>query len=388
MTEEVLIQLLGFKELTVLGRETTRSIPATADPASMGRELVVRYVLEGSLRIAGPELRVTSRLVEAGSDAVLWARTYTEDLRARSMFAVQEDIAQQVASAVAQPYGVIFQTDLRKTANLPPDDLEAYACTLRFYLYRAELSPELHALVRGCLKRAVSRFPGYSTAWAMLSLVEIDEERFQFNDTRGETAPPIERALAAARRAVALDADNVRALQALTLALFFHGDVEAAVRVGELALSSHPNDSELLSEFGLRVAMTGEWQRGRELVEQAFARNPANSGYYHAVLALIAYMQGDQDVAIAEIRQANLEKFPDYHGVAAVVYARAGLLAEARTAAARFAQLRPAFVANLDAELARRNMRAEDRTRLANDLRRAGLLVPDAAAAGGPPGPS
>ena len=81
---------------------------------------------------------------------------------------------------MAQPYGVVFRSDLQKTANQPPDDLEAYACTLRFYVYRAEPSPEAHALVRGCLERAVARFPGYATAWAMLSLLALDEDRFAF----------------------------------------------------------------------------------------------------------------------------------------------------------------------------------------------------------------
>ena len=389
LTEDILTQLSRFRELTVLGRETTRSVPAAADWAATARELAVRYVLAGSLRVAGPEVRVTSRLMDTDTGTVLWAHTYAENLRAKDLFAIQEDMARQVTTAVAQPYGIIFRTDLQKTANQPPADLEAYACTLRFYLYRAELSPELHALVRSCLERAVARFPGYATAWAMLSLLELDEGRFALNP-EPDAPDPVERALRAARRAVELDADNARALQALMMALFFHRDVEEAVRIGELALAANPNDSELLSEFGLRIALTGEWQRGRELVERALARNPAYAGYYHAVLALIAHMQRDHDRALTEIRQANLEKFSLYHAVAAIIYAERGLMSEARAAAARFAELHPTFLKNLGAELAKRNVRPEDRARLARGLRAAGLPVPDTAAAGAakPPGPS
>ena len=130
-------------------------------------------MVTGSLRLSGPEVRVTSRLVDTGTGTVLWAQTYEEDLRAKELFAIQEDIAQQVATAVAQPYGVVFRSELQRTADQPPDDLEAYACTLRFYVYRAEPSPEAHALVRKCLERAVARFPGYATAWAMLSLIAL-----------------------------------------------------------------------------------------------------------------------------------------------------------------------------------------------------------------------
>ena len=181
VTEEILTKLSRFKDLAVLGGKSARSLPATADPQSIARELAARYLVTGSLRLSGPEMRVTSRLVDAGTGTVLWAQTYEENLRAKELFAIQEDIAQQVATAVAQPYGVVFRSELQRTADQPPDDLEAYACTLRFYVYRAEPSPESHALVRKCLERAVARFPGYATAWAMLSLLALDEDRFAFN---------------------------------------------------------------------------------------------------------------------------------------------------------------------------------------------------------------
>jgi adenylate cyclase len=111
------------------------------------------------------------------------------------------------------------------------------------------------------------------------------------------------------------------------------------------------------------------------------ARNPAHSGYYYAVLALIAYMQRDLDRAVAEIRQADLQKFSIYHAVAAIIYAERGLMADARQAAARFVELHPTFLANVEVELARRNLRFEDRARLVEGLRKAGLAVPEAAAA-------
>jgi adenylate cyclase len=380
LTEEVLTRLSRSKDLAVLGRKTARSVPPSADPAAVARELAARYWVTGSLRVSGPELRVSSRLVDTSTDTVLWAQTYEEDLRAKELFAIQEDIAKRVAAAIAQPYGAVFRSELRRTADQPPDDLEAYACTLRFYVYRAQPSPEAHAVVRQCLERAVARFPGYATAWAMLSLAALDEDRFAFNPRPGMPGP-IERALQAARRAVDLDADNARGLQALMMALFFHGEVEEAERVGDLALAANPQDSELLAEFALRVAMSGDWQRGRELVERALARDPAYSGYCHAVLALIAYMQGDGDRAEAEIRQANLTEFALYHAIAAVIYGERGLAAEARREGALFMELHPTFVANVDSELRKRNVQPKDRARLILGLLKAGVPVPAEAAA-------
>jgi adenylate cyclase len=379
LTEELLTQLARFKELTVLGRETARSVPARADPTWIGRNLAVRYMLAGGVRVAGGQVRVTSRLLDTRTGTILWTQTYEDDLHAKGLLAVEEDIARQVVTAVAQPYGIIFRTDLQRTAGQRPEDLEAYACTLRFYTYRTELDPQQHAPVRACLERAAARFPTYATAWAMLSLLYLDEDRFGYDRAVGQPAP-LERALAAARRAVELDPENARALQALMIVLFFRQDVAEALRVGERAVALNPNDTELLAEFGTRLAFSGAWERGGKLVEEALARNPAHSGYYSGTLALIDYMRRDYDRAVAEIRRANLEKFSIYHGVAAIIYAQVGLLAEARAAAARFRALHPGFLRSLDAELAKRNFRPEDRARLIDGLRKAGLPVPEIAA--------
>jgi adenylate cyclase len=375
LTEEILTQLAPFKELTVLGRETSRSLPTRTDVVRL-RELGARYALEGGVRATDDRLRVTARLLDTTNAAVLWSRAYDEDLHVRDLFAVQEDIARQVATAVAQPYGIVFRADARWTSRQAPDDLEAHACTLRFYTYRTELSPGLHAAIRDCLRRAVARYPDYATAWAMLSILYLDEDRFGYNPEPGPPTPS-DRALEAARRAVALDPESGRALQALMLALCFRQEVAEGLRVGELALALNPNDTELLGEFGTRVALSGEWGRGSALIEQALARNPGHFGYYHGVLALVAYMRRDNDRALAEIRQANLQRFPIYHGIAAVIYAELGKRAEATQAGARSVQMSPRFLPNLDAELAKYNIGSKDRARLAEGLRKAGLPVPE-----------
>ena len=370
LSEELLAKLSRFKEVTVLGREANAGPSATAQAPSP------RYVLAGSLRASGPELRVTSRLEDSRTGVALWVQTYEVDLRTNDLFKAQEDIALQVATAVAQPYGVVFRSDLVRTADQRPGSLEPYACTLRFYVYRADPAQESHARIRDCLERTVERFPNNATALAMFSLLTLDEDRFAFNQRSG-MGDPIERARQAAQRAVDLDPNNARALQALMMALFFRGDVEEAIRIGEKALAANPNDSELLSEFGVRIALAGEWQRGRELVEQALARDAAYSGYYHAALALIAYLQRDYDRAEFEIRQASLTSFSIYHVVAAMIFAERGLATEARHEAALFTKLHPTFMPNLDVEMRKRNLRSDDRAHLVEGLVKAGLPVPE-----------
>ncbi|WP_439623590.1 adenylate cyclase [Shinella sp.] len=376
LTEELLTALPRFKEIKVFGRETSKSLSSDVDASKVREALGARYLLAGGVRTSPGRLRVTARLLDTADGEILWSRDYDKDLASGDLFAIQTDVARRVATAIAQPYGVMAQVD---AANPPPDDLGAYECTLRFYAYRSELSAEAHAGARTCLETTVERYPTYSTAWAMLSIMYLDEDRFNFNPEVG-AEPPLQRALKAARRATQLDGNNTRGLQALMMALFFNKELTEAMRVGEQALATNPNDTELMGELGTRMALAGEWQRGAALLDQAIALNPAGGGFYHGTRALAAYMLKDNETAVREITKANMQKFPLFHAVAAVIYAEAGMMEAARREGDIFAVMQPDFLQNIIAELTVRNVRPEDRSRLMAGLRKAGLTLPQEAA--------
>jgi len=372
LTEELLTALPRFKEIKVFGRETSKALPSDVDVSKVREELGARYLLTGGVRTAGNSLRVTARLLDTDDGEIVWSRDYDNDLGSKDLFSIQADVARRVATAIAQPYGVMAQAD---TANPPPQDLGAYECSLRFYAYRSELSPEEHAHVRECLETSVARYPTFSTAWAMLSIIYLDEDRFKFNRGQGPETP-LQRALRAARRSTQLDASNTRGLQALMMALFFNRELTEAMRVGEVALATNPNDTELMGEFGTRLALGGQWQRGANLLDQAIALNPGGSGYYNGTRALAAYMLHDNSTAVREITKADMQKFPLFHAVAAVIYADAGMMDQAWHEAEIFVRMRPDFLPNVVEELAMRNVQPGDRDRLVEGLRKAGMLPP------------
>ncbi|MBX4870847.1 adenylate cyclase [Rhizobium bangladeshense] len=373
LTEELMTVLPRFKEIKVFGRETSRSLPADVRASEIRAEFGARYLLTGGVRTSGQRLRVTARLLDTSDGEILWSENYDKDLASGDLFAIQTDVARKVATAIAQPYGVMAQVD---AASPPPDDLGAYECTLRFYAYRSELSAEAHSRVRSCLESAIARFPNYATAWAMLSIVYLDEDRYRFNSTRNKEAT-IEHALGAARRATQLDPSNTRGLQALMTTLFFDRQLPESLRVGEQALATNPNDTELMGEFGTRLAMGGQWRRGAALLDEAIALNPGGGGFYHGTRALAAYMLHDNHTALLQIRQANMQKFPLFHVVAAIIYAEAGMMEDARREGEVFVAMRPDFLPNIATELAIRNIQPDDRDRLIRGLRKAGLTVPD-----------
>ncbi|MCA1371908.1 hypothetical protein I6F15_32410, partial [Bradyrhizobium sp. BRP14] len=284
LTDEVVSNIARFKEIIVITREKPDGSPQASDGPA--------YVLEGRVRLDGERLRLGIRLIHRSDGSVLWANNYDESLETRKIIDLQENAAAAVATAVAQPYGVVFQANATQFTQSIPNEWEAYACTLVYYGYRSDLNPQTHASVQECLQQATRQFPNYSTAWALLSMTYIDELRFRYRLDRSSPVS-LERAIEAAARAVELDPQDVRALEAQMLTLFFRGEVDAALAVGARAFAINPNDTELAGEYGFRLALSGQWRPGCELLSETVARNPGPVGYFEAALAVCSYIDGD-----------------------------------------------------------------------------------------------
>lgn len=366
LTAEVVGQISKFRDIIVVAAD------AEGNPLVPPAAQAPRYALNGSVEIVDDDLRLQARILSRADGAVVWANTYTDNLTVSGLLQIEKDIAEQVATTLAQPYGVIFQADAARQVENPPADWSAYACTLSYYAYRTTLDPAAHAAVRSCLEAAVARFPTYATAWALLSQTYIDELRFRFPTEPGEAASPVERAAAAARKAVALEPTNIRGLEAQMFALFFAGDMEAAIRVGRQAMAINPNDTELMGEFGYRLALFGDWTAGCALVQQARERNPGPLGYYESALALCAYQAGDLDEAAMWIRKSPMPDNPQYHVIAATILGEKGDPA----AAAEVTWIEhnaPKVYADARKELSARIGRTEDVDRFVASLQKAGF---------------
>lgn len=365
LTQEILGQMAKFRDIVTVEGER-------GNPNDHG----ARYVLLGGVSLVGSRLRLQARVLDAEDVSVLWAHTYELDYDTTRRIAVEEQLAREVATELGQPYGVIYKADAGRSGADTSGDWESYSCTLSYFTYRANLDARSHPRVRECLEKTVARFPDYATAWALLAQTYLDELRFQY-PVEATTAPAsLEKAIAAAKRAVELDPRNVRALQAKMLALYFDGQVESALAIGEQAMATNPNDTELMGEYGLRVADSGQWPRGCALVAQARERNPGPLGYYEVILSICAYIEKDYAAATMWIRRAAVVDNPAYHLIAAAVFAEAGHPVDAEVERKWLTAHAPKFVANVRSWVGLRNVSATDRDRFLQSLRKAGIEVP------------
>ncbi|WP_187277128.1 hypothetical protein, partial [Phyllobacterium endophyticum] len=353
LTDEVILQLAKFKEIIVVAGDAwrgTSKLLATGYPQAL-------FALEGRVRLHGEKLRLNARLVDRNSGSVVWTNNYDSIVQVQDLLQLEAGIAREVATALAQPYGIIFQADAADLAPSPPNDLEAYKCTLAYYRYRTNLDPATHASVKSCLRQAVERFPNYATAWALLSLTYLDELRFRYR--LNSAVPSLDLATNAALRAVELDPQNVRALQAEMLSYFFRGEIAKALEIGARAYAINPNDTELAGEYGFRLALSGQWKSGCKLIASAVSRNPRPSGYFESGLAVCAYVDKNYIEAERWARGAEIPGNPIYHVILTAILGQLGKIEEARSQQQWLKTHASAFMDNIRNEIAVRLVRRE-----------------------------
>jgi tetratricopeptide (TPR) repeat protein len=286
--------------------------------------------MEGSVRQAGSTLRVAIQLVDAGSGAHLWAETYDRAFDPQAIFELQDDLVPRIVSTSADHFGVLARAISEAVRGKPLADLTPYEALMRGFGYHFRLSPEEHAEARDVLEKAVERAPSNPDCWAMLSWVYSHEVAHGFNPRPAS----LDRALAAARRAVDLAPSNHVAQQALAVALFFRGDTAGCRAAAERALVLNPLDGS--NEAMFLLAFTGEWERGCALIRRAAALNPHHPRWYELILGLNEYRLGNYREAVDEILNANL---PDGSWKSAVLGAAWGQLGEHAAAADAVAEL-------------------------------------------------
>ncbi len=293
--------------------------------------------MDGSLRLAGPRLRVAVQLVDAANGAQLWSQTYERSFSPEGVFELLDDLVPRVVSTCADHFGVLARAISEAVRGKPAGELTPYEALMRGFGYHFRLSPDEHSEARAVLERAVEQAPDNADCQAMLSWVYAHEHAHGFNPRPGS----LDRALAAARTAVDLAPNNHLAYQALAVALFFRRDIPGCRNAAERALALNPLDGS--NEAIFLLAFTGDWERGCELLHRAMDNNPHHPAWYRFVLALAAYRRGDDAEALEEIVRSGTADLFWVPALLAATHAQLGNAEDARRELDELLRQKPDF---------------------------------------------
>jgi len=370
LTREVIRALTRFNSLFIFGPETT--FRYGTDSAGMAADLGVDFILSGGTTVSSGGLQVTASLINAKSGQYVWSGKFEAGLQAAEIIKVRDDIASQVARELAQPYGVIFNQQVKEIEGRPPKSFTSYECVLQFYRYWRTYSADLYAPVHECLERAIVADPDYADAYASLSIVYADAYRFKL-DKGAIAGDPLARATELAQRAVELAPNSAHSYQALHLVYWLAHDVERSLEAAERGLALNPNDTNLMAELGLRYSMVGRWDKGVALVKEAYARNPAQPTMYRLALFLEHYRNGRYEEALAEAKKVDTPGIIYGHIARAMAYAQLGRDEEATFEVKAILAADPAYGENVVRDLEQRNVYPALVRMIVDGLEKAGL---------------
>lgn len=360
-TDEIIAKLVRFKEVTVID---ARSGGDGNDEKSSS----ARYMLHGTLRKDANRIRSSVRLVRRSDGAVVWASNYDTDLSVQTAFEAEIAVADEIAAAVAQPFGVMFESD-------QVEGLEAYDCTLSYYNYRRVMTQAALTTAQKCLASQTAKAPRDATSLAFLSLTYLDQMRFSYKLGTIPSKDHLETATKLAERASGIDPRNARALQAVMLTSFFRNDIEGALEAGAQSYQLNPNDSDVAGEYGLRLSMSGHWATGCDLISKAVSQHAGPPGYYEVGMALCAFMRGDLKAAELWSRMSDLAYNPMHRMVLMSILGASGKTDQAREELNWLNANAPALMRNIRQEVRMRLTRPEDQNKVLSGLRAGGAII-------------
>jgi adenylate cyclase len=271
MTEDVITELAKIRGLRVFPRSAVLTFRDMPLPISqIGQQLRTAYVLEGSIRRAGGRLRITARLAETSSGHSVWSERY--DRRLEDVFAIQDEIAQNIALALRV---ILTEKEKHEIEKVQTSSVQAYDYYLRGRQYFYQLRRQSLEFARQMFTRAIAIDPGYARPHA--GIADCCSFLYMWYEVKEEN---LLAALSASAHAVALDSHSAQVLASLGLAEFLSKNYESAREAFEMALAEDPELFEAYYFYGRSCFAQGQYEKAAALFAQASQTNPAD---YQAV---------------------------------------------------------------------------------------------------------
>ena len=371
LTDDLITDLSKISGLFVIARNSVFTYKREAvDIPEVARELGVRYVLEGSVRRAGKQVRINAQLIDGTTGGHVWAERYDRDYA--DIFAVQDQVIAEIVRALSVQLSESEQTQVTR---LPTRSLEAYD-----YYLRAE--QELHSpagdigLLRALdlYQKAISLDDGFAEAYAGYARAAAYLWTYSYDVVLAGTVAR-QRLYESAGRALALNPELPRALAVLAEVQSTDGEHDAAIRSARRAVEVGPSDAEAYAALATVLVYAGLHAEAVEAAEAALRLNPKPPASILLTVGLALFLDEQYDRAIEALKQARdlAPKLNEPVDLLAMAYAQAGRLEQAKQEVEVLLQRIPSMNLQFYRVMYAHHQRPQDLARRLDGLRKAGL---------------
>ena len=301
ITEDIITELSKISGLFVIARHSSFTYKGkSATLSQIGRDLGVRYVLEGSVRKAGNRLRISAQLTDAASDHHVWAERYDRELE--DVFAVQDDVARSVVDALA----IALKPDEQERVGRPPtENIAAYDVYLRTRATPYPPTRENILTAQQAYKRIIDIDPAFVGGHAGAALTSALSVMFGHSD---EPRVEAEEAVRTAQKALGIDRQFALGHSALGLAYLARRQNDEAVSAARRAIELQPSDGDAHAFFAMTLISAGRGEEAAEAAESALRLDPQfANGPYLNILGMAKFVAREYGEAIGAFER-NLER--------------------------------------------------------------------------------
>ena len=333
LVEDIITALSRFKSLFVIARNSSFAYKGkTIDAKQVGRELGVRYVLEGSVRKAGDRLRITGQLIDASTGAQLWAEKFDGPMA--DVFELQDQVASAVAGVIDP---LLLDTEIQRALQQPTSDLTAYHFYLRSLPLIRAWSREANLEAIALLEQAVECDPRYGMALASLALCHAHN---LLNGWVKDAAAERELTIIWARRALEAAPDDPSTVTSAAGALMNTGEsIETLKRLVGGALARNPSHAFGWMWSGWMRTLSGESDLAIAHFETSLRLDPrATRKAFHLTGIGMCHFFESRFGEACRILEISFNELPSYSITAwflAATYTKMERLDEAREFAKR-----------------------------------------------------
>jgi adenylate cyclase len=345
MVEDIITGLSRIKWLFVIARNSSFAYKGrSVDVKQVGRELGVRYVLEGSVRKMGQRVRITVQLIDAANSAHLWAEHFDGTLE--DVFELQDNVASSVAGVI-EP--TLTMEEYRRSTQRPTDDLTAYDLYLQARFARSSASREGTMRALELAGRALERDPNYGSALAAAAACQcniyLSGWTNDLESTRNE-------GIDLARRALRVAGDDPYVLASAAFALGLFGeDIATAIALVERSLQLNPNFANGWYTSGTLRLWAGQYDLAIEHLKTVIRLSPRESRSQTYLTIGMGHFFARRCEEAAEMLDLSLQEksqWPPTLRFMASCLAHLGRLEEARKMVKRLRAITPVVVPNAD----------------------------------------
>jgi adenylate cyclase len=296
ITEDLITDLSKVSGLFVIARNSVFTYKdQPIDIRQIGEELGVAFVLEGSVRKADGQVRITAQLIDVATGGHIWAERYDRNLDA--VFTVQDEVVREIVTALAV---TLADDEEERITQMPTGDLTAYDADKQGWWHYHQLTAEANLQAREMFDRAISLDPGYARPYAGLGFTYYEAWTQQWE----EDPLGLDRAFAYAMAALERDEDLAAAHTLLGHVYLWRGDHDAAIEEQTKVLEAAPGDAWAYRDLAETLVFAGRSEEAIDLAKRAMELNPNYDAVFPFTLGFAYVLSGQYEEGIPALAES------------------------------------------------------------------------------------